>query len=105
MKNKSTAVILAIIFDELGNHHFYLSNTKYGLKYIILWLVYGGTVFVPVFFWIIEFIEEINLANKSQCEFDTLYNLNLLENQYFNNDINYNHTSNYLKIRPNSYLT
>ena len=40
MKNKSTAVILAIIFGGLGIHHFYLGNTKNGLIYIIVWLLF-----------------------------------------------------------------
>lgn len=86
MKNKSTAVILAIILGGLGIHHFYLGNTKSGLIYIIVWLLFFWTVFVPVILWIIELIEGINLANKSQYEFDALYNSNASRNQNFYND-------------------
>lgn len=95
MKNKSTAVILAILFGGLGIHHFYLGNTKSGLTYLIVWLLFFWTVFVPIILWIIELIEGINLANKSQYEFDALYNSNASRNQNFYNDINYDneHTS------------
>lgn len=105
MKNKSTAVILAIIFGGLGIHHFYLGNTKNGLIYIIVWLLFFWTVFVPVILWIIELIEGINLANKSQYEFDALYNSNVSRSQCFYND-NYNneHTSRNQKSKTEQLL-
>lgn len=81
MKSKSTAVLLAILFGGLDIHHFYLGNTKQGLCYLIPWILLCWTVFFPVISWIIETIEGIVLANKSQDEFDIEYNLNQYKNR------------------------
>ena len=80
MKSKSTAVLLAILLGGLGVHHFYLNNTKKGLLYLIPWLLFFWTVFIPFILWIIETIEGIILANKSQEDFDIEYNLNSYRN-------------------------
>lgn len=80
MKSKSTAVLLAVLLGGLGVHHFYLNNTQKGLLYLIPWLLFFWTVFIPFILWIIETIEGIILANKSQEDFDIEYNLNNYRN-------------------------
>ena len=75
MKSKSVAVVLAILLGGLGIHHFYLGNTKKGLFYLILWIVFCWSLFVPILLWIIETIEGISLACKSQEDFNVEYNM------------------------------
>ena len=48
--------------------------------YLIPWLLFFWTVFIPFILWIIETIEGIILANKSQEDFDIEYNLNSYRN-------------------------
>ena len=64
MKSKSTAVLFAIILGGLGIHHFYLGDT------------------IPIILWIIETIEGISLACKSQEEFDMKYNKGYYRTSY-----------------------
>lgn len=93
MKSKSTAVILAILFGGLGVHHFYLGNTKQGLCYLIPWILLCWTFFFPVMSWIIETIEGIMLASKSQAAFDSEYNSNTPRFRSTQSDnYNQNHT-------------
>lgn len=75
MKSKSVAVVLAILLGGLGIHHFYLGNTKKGLFYLIPWIIFCWSLFVPILLWIIETIEGISLACKSQEDFDAVYNM------------------------------
>ena len=81
MKSKSTAVLLAVLLGGLGIHHFYLGNTKAGLFYLIPWILFFWTVLIPVILWIIETVEGIILAGKSQEDFDIEYNQNLYKNR------------------------
>ena len=97
MKSKSTAVILAILLGGPGVHHFYLNNTKKGLLYLIPWLLFFWTVFIPFILWIIEAIEGIILANKSQEDFDIEYNLNS-----YRNPTSYTNYTNYAQTNSNN---
>ena len=97
MKSKSTAVLFAIILGGLGIHHFYLGDTKKGLCYLIPWVLFCWTLAIPIILWIIETIEGISLACKSQEEFDMKYNKGYYRTSYMPST---NYAPNYTNQAP-----
>lgn len=66
MKDKTTAIVLAIFLGGIGAHQFYLKNTTKAVLYLL-------------FFWtgiplLISFFDVIILLTKSKDDFDRLYN-------------------------------
>lgn len=65
-KDKTTVGLLALFLGGIGVHHFYLGNSKKGIKYLL-------------FFWtlipaIISFFEGIKILTSDQVAFDEKYN-------------------------------
>jgi TM2 domain-containing membrane protein YozV len=62
-KDKTTAILLALLLGGLGAHHFYLGNTTRGVVYILLvW------TFVPSFIALIECFTLTQTVNAMNAE-------------------------------------
>ena len=66
MKDKGTAVVLALLLGSIGIHRFYLEQWVYG----ILYLLFSWT-FIPLIISIIDFLIFLVMSKES---FDTKYN-------------------------------
>lgn len=82
MKDKNTAIVLAIFLGGAGLHQFYLKNYKSGLIY----LVFSWT-FIPAF---LALIDAYKIFVTSSEEFDVKYN------NYFANNKSPNNQSGFL---------
>lgn len=68
-KSKTVAGILAILFGQLGIHHFYLGNKKKGVIILLISLLTFGIG--AIITWILGLIDGINiLTGKVTTDFD-----------------------------------
>ena len=72
MKNKTTALLLAIFFGGLGVHKFYLRDTGSGIFYLALTIMTGAFKW-PVGY-ILGWIDAFRLLTMSDQAFDKKYN-------------------------------
>lgn len=72
MKNKTTAVLLALFLGGFGAHQFYLGNNKRGLVYLLfIWALIPG---------LIALIDFFILLFMSEDTFNEKYNRSILAN-------------------------
>ena len=74
MKDKTAAGLLAIFLGEFGIHWFYLGKSGRGIAYLLLFLIFCWTIFIPIIIAIIALIEGIMFLSMSKEEFDAKYN-------------------------------
>lgn len=73
MKNKTTAMIFALLLGGIGVHRFYLWNYFIGFLYLLFCLT-----FIPL---IISLIEAVYFLCISKQEFDIKYNAQYLRDR------------------------
>ena len=79
-KDKTIAIVLAIVLGTYGAHWFYLGNTKRAVWYLCLTL--GGLFFswlllpalIPLVIWVLSIIDFIKIIQMSDEDFDAQYN-------------------------------
>ena len=71
--SKVAAAILAIIFGEFGIHEFYLGKPVAGIIFLLLWIFFFWTVFIPIILAIIGFIQGICYLCMSDQQFANNY--------------------------------
>ena len=64
-KNKTTAIVLALLLGSLGIHHFYLGNTLRGILMLVLLFAFVGVLVNPL----IALIELILIASAKDEDF------------------------------------
>ena len=74
MKSKTTAGLLAIFLGEFGIHWFYLGKSGKGIAYLLLFLVFCWTFFVPLIVAIVTLIEGIVFLTMNEEKFNMQYN-------------------------------
>ncbi|MDE5739555.1 MAG: NINE protein [Bacteroidaceae bacterium] len=74
MKSKTTAGLLAIFLGEFGIHWFYLGKSGMGIAYLLLFLVFCWTFFVPLIVAIVTLIEGIVFLTMNEEKFNMQYN-------------------------------
>lgn len=74
MKSKTTAGLLAIFLGEFGIHWFYLGKSGKGIAYLLLFLVFCWTFFVPLIVAIVTLIEGIVFLTMNEEKFNMEYN-------------------------------
>lgn len=75
MKSKTTAGLLAIFLGEFGIHWFYLGKSGKGIAYLLLFLVFCWTFFVPLIVAIVTLIEGIVFLTMNEEKFNMEYNM------------------------------
>ncbi|MCF0195343.1 MAG: TM2 domain-containing protein [Bacteroidaceae bacterium] len=73
-KSKGVAALLAIIFAGLGINYFYLGKVAIGCIFVIVWLLFCWTLFVPIVLSIINIVQGIIYLSMSDREFAYKYN-------------------------------
>ena len=66
MKSKTTAGILAIVFNAIGVHKFYMGDSKNGLIWVLLFLFTGGLFGIM---GILGIIEGVKMLTDSEEDF------------------------------------
>ncbi|MGD1842225.1 MAG: NINE protein [Thermonemataceae bacterium] len=67
MKDKTIALITALLGGSFGLHKFYLNETSKGILYLLL-----SWTFIPV---VLTIIDVVKLSEMSKAQFDLKYNL------------------------------
>lgn len=72
-KSKGVAAVLAILLGGWGIHEFYLGKTGAGVAYLLVWLAFCWTVFVPVVLSVISLIQGISYLCMTDQQFAAKY--------------------------------